>query len=252
QRETEGRVFDSPERRAALDKVLADSIARIPDAGTRDHYTTEIKRKRWALFAPARNERGRFARRDAPGPPAPQTRASTLVASDPGGALIEAMILALCATYPELVSRIESRLDRLEPQDAGRAALVHDLLAGTESRQGRAALDAIMADPHVRATPAIARPAGAESAEQLLMNALDRIEAHRVARDEIARAEREIEGLTDEGLTWRVAQSARARQQADHPDMGNDSGVVGDQRALADQFAAIKAQAEALMRNRKR
>ena len=88
-------------------------------------------------------------------------------------------------------------------------------------------------------------------AEPMLLNAFDRIEAHRASRDEIARAETEIEGLADEGLTWRVTQSARARQQADHPDLGGDSGVVGDQRSLADQFAAARAQAEALMLRRK-
>ena len=110
-----------------------------------------------------------------------------------------------------------------------------------------------MADPHVRSAPAIAHPAEhPDDARAMLLNALDRIEAHRAARDEIARAEAEMEGLVDEGLTWRVSQSARARQQADHPDLGGDSGVMGDQRALEEQFAAVRAQAEALMRNRRR
>ena len=51
----------------------------------------------------------------------------------------------------------------------------------------------------------------------------------------------DVEGLADEGLTWRVAQSARARQQADHPsladlsDLGEDSDAF---RAILD--AALK------------
>ena len=236
-RETEGRSFDSPERKAALDKALADAVARIPDAATRDHYTAELKRKRWALFTPARAERGRFARKGEPSAPAPQTRASTLVAADPGDALIEAVILALCAAHPDLVARVESRLERLEPADPGRAALVHDLLAGTSSAQGRAALDAMMADPHVRSAPAIAHPASAaDTAEPMLMNALDRIEARRAAREEVARAEAEIAGLADEGLTWRVTQSARARQQADHPDLQGGDDLGEDRDALAAQL----------------
>ncbi|WP_112875012.1 DNA primase [Paracoccus endophyticus] len=251
-RETEGRDFDSPERKAALDRALAEAVARIPDPATREHYTREIRSKRWAQFAPVRTERGRFTRRDAPQPARPQTRASNLVAGDLGESLIEAMILAICAAHPALIGRVESRLERLDPADPGRAALVHDLLAGSSSPAGRAALDAIMADPHVRAAPAVTRlGAGEDMAEPMLLNAFDRIEAHRAARDEIARAETEIEGLADEGLTWRVTQSARARQQADHPDLGGDSGVVGDQRSLADQFAAARAQAEALMLRRK-
>lgn len=233
-RETDGRVFDSPERRAALDKALDDAVARIPDQATREHYAQELKRKRWALFAPPRAAKGRFTRRDAPQPPVPQTRASALVATDPGEALIEAMILALCAAHPDLVARVESRLERLEPTDPGRAALVHDLLAGSSSAAGRAALDAIMADPHVRCAPAISHPAGAtETAEPLLLNALDRIEAHRAAREEIARAEAEIQGLADEGLTWRVTQSARARLQADQPSMGGGDDLGEDRDELA-------------------
>ena len=252
-RETEGRSFDSPERKAALDKALADAVARIPDPATREHYAAAFKRKRWALFAPVRAERGRFAHRGEPPPPAPQTRASTLVAADPGEALIEAVILALCATHPALVGGVEARLERLDPADPGRAALVHDLLAGEISAAGRAALDAVMADPHVRSAPGVAHPAASDdAARQMLLNAFDRIEARRASREEIARAEAEMEGMVDEGLTWRVTQSARARQQADHPDLGGDSGVVGDQRSLADQFAAARAEAEALMKRRRR
>ncbi|RJL07680.1 DNA primase, partial [Paracoccus siganidrum] len=49
-RETEGQRFDSPERKAALDRRLQEAIARIPDELTRRHYAEEIRRKRWELF----------------------------------------------------------------------------------------------------------------------------------------------------------------------------------------------------------
>ncbi len=58
-RETEGRSFDSPERRAALDKALNDAVARIPDPATREHYTSALKRKRWEFFAPPRRDTAR-------------------------------------------------------------------------------------------------------------------------------------------------------------------------------------------------
>ena len=38
QRETEARQFDSPERRAALDKILRGHLARITDPSIRSHY----------------------------------------------------------------------------------------------------------------------------------------------------------------------------------------------------------------------
>ena len=47
QREIEGRVFDSPERKAALDKGLRAHLKRIADPSIRAHYGEEIKRLRW-------------------------------------------------------------------------------------------------------------------------------------------------------------------------------------------------------------
>lgn len=63
-RETESRVFDSPERKAALDKILREAIRRIADPSIRAHYGDEIKRLRWELFAAGRSlPQGRAARR---------------------------------------------------------------------------------------------------------------------------------------------------------------------------------------------
>ncbi|WP_199261730.1 DNA primase [Paracoccus binzhouensis] len=256
-RETDGRVFDSPERRAALDKALAEAVAKIPDKDTRDHYFATLRNLKWELFGNRRRDsaqarppregwqgQGRNARFQPVAPAAP-TRASRLSAPDAdeheAELLIEAMVLAICATHPQLIAPVESRLERLEPHDADRAALVHDLLSGTQSQAGQRALESILADPHVRAAPAILRPHDGDAAAEILANALDRIEARRAAREEIARAEAEIEGLADEGLTWRMAQSARARQLADHPsladlsDLGEDSDAY---RAILD--AALK------------
>ncbi len=54
QRETEGRVFDSPERRAALDKTLRTALLRIADPSIRTHYGHEIKGLLNALYYPRR------------------------------------------------------------------------------------------------------------------------------------------------------------------------------------------------------
>ncbi|WP_347268505.1 DNA primase [Paracoccus sp. (in: a-proteobacteria)] len=247
-RETEGRVFDSPERRAALDKALADAVARIPDRDTREHYLSALKNLKWELFGPRRRDaaprparagwQGREARLQ-PVAPVASTRASRLSSPEAGEdeaeALIEAMVLAICATHPGLIGPVETRLERLEPQDAGRAALIHDLLSGAQSQAGQRALESIMAEPHVRAAPAILRPHDGDAAAGILANALDRIEARRSAREEVARAEAEIEGLADEGLTWRVTQSARALDRADRPSL---SGMA-EQGEDSEAFRAI-------------
>lgn len=248
-RETAGRVFDSPERRAALDKALGEAVAKIPDKDTRDHYFASLKALKWELFghrrrdpAPPRTGREGWQTRDSrfqPVAPVEPTRSSRLSSPEAGEAeaeaLNETMVLAICATHPDLIGAVESRLERLEPLDADRAALIHDLLAGNPSQPGQRALETIMADPHVRAAPAFLRPQGAEAAADILANALDRIETRRAAREEIARAEAEIEGLADEGLTWRVAQSTKAQEQADRPSLADLSDLGED----SDAFRAI-------------
>ncbi|MCY3872940.1 MAG: DNA primase [Rhodobacteraceae bacterium] len=50
QREIEGRQFDSPERRASLEKALEDIVGRIPIPLLRDHYRAEMRVRQGALF----------------------------------------------------------------------------------------------------------------------------------------------------------------------------------------------------------
>ncbi len=52
--ETKGRNFDSPERKAALDKALREKIQQIRDPSIREHYKQTIKDLRWQLFKPHR------------------------------------------------------------------------------------------------------------------------------------------------------------------------------------------------------
>ena len=49
-----GKVFDSPERRAALDKQLKQKIKLIQDPSIRSHYGEAIKELRFQLFRPQR------------------------------------------------------------------------------------------------------------------------------------------------------------------------------------------------------
>ncbi|MFV0410709.1 MAG: DNA primase [Paracoccus sp. (in: a-proteobacteria)] len=248
EREIEGREFDSPERRAALDASLRKAIAQIPDEATRNHYTAALKERRYQLF---RDRRG--AGRLTPGPDErrrerraynerigvlAQTRATPLGQQDSSDTTLEAMVLALCATYPDLAHRVESRLELLDPADPGRAALCHDLLVGSDSIAGRAALARIMEDAYVRASPLIRRPDDPEKAASVLTNILDKIGARRAALSELARAEAEMGGLVDEGLTWRMSESARARHQAEHPELQDSSDLNEDRGALSARLAS--------------
>lgn len=165
------------------------------------------------------------------------TRASVFVAQDAGEGLLEGAALLICACHPGLLAEVESRLERLAPRDDGRAALVHDLLAGSTSAAGDQALQALRGDAYLSLIPVTRPGTDPEDARIILHNALDRLEARRAGRAELARAEAEIAGETDEGLTWRMNQMARARQQADQPEMEDSSDLGEDRAALASQLA---------------
>ncbi|SDD73111.1 DNA primase [Paracoccus isoporae] len=244
EREIEGREFDSPERRATLDANLRKAIAQIPDEATRNHYATALRERRYALFGGRRG-----AGRLMPGPrersgaqagaPRAQTRATPLGQQDAGDVMLEVMALAICATYPGLAASVESRLELLAPADPDRAALCHDLLTGSDSAAGRAALARIMADRYVRATRLIREPGDADKAAAVLANILDKIEARRMEFSELSRAEAEIQGLVDEGLTWRMSESARARHRSERPEIEDTTDLNEDRDALSARLAAF-------------
>lgn len=240
-RETEGQVFDSPERKAALDKRLQDAVAKIPDELTRNHYTEELRRKRWELFGGSsrkterRTADRRQGRRDRP----QAARPVPLAAVDPPSAtaLLEGASLLICALRPNLIAQAETRLERLSPLDPDRAALLFDLLSHGESAGGRRGLETLRRDAHLGLTPAVIGSQDDETALAILNNLLDRLEAQRAAGSELARAEAEIQGEADEGLTWRMQQIARARHRAERPELEGGADLNEDRDALSAQLS---------------
>lgn len=241
QRETEGRVFDSPERRAALKKRLKAATSRISDALIREQYEAEVNRLAAEQLGPGGSKgrpfiayRDRLALQAAP---RAATRASVLA----GGSEIvedrlrEAVVLAMLACHPGLIEDFESALERMECRGPGHAALRTALLRAAHApdpgRQIRdaagAELDAVLTDPHVRIAPALRNPSDRELARMCLAEELARLEARRAARREIADGMREIEGSADEGLTWRVSKAAEAvNRPAGHTNEAKAEGVL--------------------------
>ena len=243
-RATEGRNFDSPERKAALDKILRAAIARIADPSIRSHYGEEIKRLRLDLFGTRARpnwqpqRKGRFV-------PEPQNAlASTkgsLLANAPDRieeVLREAVILATLITHPTLILRFESALERMDLVGEGHEALRVIMLshmdpATLEDRLRRAApaaLDALLTRPHVLIAPPVRNSTDTELATLCLAEELAKLDARRGARREIEDAVEDLSGLADEGLTWRLSQAAAARHRADHPPRA-DAGELGEDRA---------------------
>jgi DNA primase len=246
QRETEGKVFDSPERRAALDKTLRAVLTRIADPALRSHYAEEIRRLRADLFgAGARPFRQPPRRGFRPGQPPPDaapltvTRGSLLARSGETAAeeLREAVILATLIAHPALIHRFETELERMDPLTDAHARLRDALLAGPAEAIPAclppADLDALMRRPHVQIAPCVRNREDQDLAFACLAEDFAKLRARRGAAREVADAMEDIDRLPDEGLTWRLAQSAEALHRADRPAREDATDLGEDRQALS-------------------
>ncbi len=220
-RETEGKSFDSPERKAALDRALREAILKVRDRSLQRHYGEEVNRLRRTLFDGARPQsRGTWQPRGArfqPTKPMVETKASSLAATNAAfdEQLKEAVILATLVTHPDLIDEFEADLERLETtkpeHEAVRRALISAPNRNREEIEavcGADALEKLFAPRHVRICPGVQSDIDKDMAIMSVAEELAKLTARRGARSEIEDAARDIEGLADEGLTWRLRQVA--------------------------------------------
>ncbi|MGB5837779.1 MAG: DNA primase [Albidovulum sp.] len=265
-RETDGKDFDSPERKATLDKSLRAAIKRIADPSIRTHYGEEIKRLRWELFGKGRSPTQprigartgtRVGGRWVP-PPAgslPGTRASLLgTAAGPEveDYLREAMILAICLVHPACIARFESQLEMVEMRDDGHDRLRHLLLHHghdpgldretlmAQVQTGAAPdLEKLMGLAHVQIAPPVRSETDPEMAAMCLAEELAKLHAKRGAAAEVEDAAEDLGGLADEGLTWRLSQAAAARHKAGRSKLDDVSASGEDRAALSAQLQQL-------------
>ncbi len=245
-RETEGKSFDSPERRAALDKSLRQAIGRIKDPSLRRHYGQAINDLRWQLFRPTRQPRGKTGPRRPEAAPQPGTRASAIAAGAMSDAdLRAALILATLTQLPELIDQFDADLDRLSPTHPDHARLAEFLLT-TEARDQAAlhtALDAanlsqtlenLLSLGHVRIAPFLRPPGDPEKAALCLAEEFAKLAARRGIDHELAEALEDIETTEeDPHLSWRLNHAVQSRHRADHPKPPESADAGEDRAALS-------------------
>ncbi len=242
-RETEGKNFDSPERKATLDKTLRAALMRIKDPSIRGHYGEEIKRLRWDLFGnTARPMRGPRRGIIVPLAPVATSKSSTLAgASDRvEDRLLTAVMLATLIRHPQLIARFESALETitLDHPDHRRlcAALLRHADAPDELQnylvQDLAPLlETLMSERHVKIAPPVHSP-DPDLATNCVAEALAKLTARRSALREIEDGMEDMTGLVDEGLTWRLGQAAQARNRADKSNL-EDADMGEDRTAMS-------------------
>ncbi|ARO14825.1 DNA primase [Ketogulonicigenium robustum] len=244
QRETDGKVFDSPERRAALDKQLRALIRTIRDPSIKAHYGEEINRLRQGLFGtvpaavaapvgrgrdapwtPRAKGRGAPA---APGLPTAAVRASILARNmDDQDSLREAVILATVINCPAILPEFETELERMAchrpDHQALRGAILRaidqpDLRDAIVTAIGDAPLERLFAERHVAISPAVRRAGDIETARMCLAEELAKLNARRGHAREIEEALEDWEDLPGETVTFRLGRAAQALDRAGRGD----------------------------------
>ncbi|MGZ9811123.1 DNA primase [Pseudoroseicyclus sp. H15] len=268
QRETEGLVLDSPERRAALDKRLREVIGTIKDKSLRRHYGEEIGRLRRDAFGGGRDEgrdqgRGRGGerrewqpRRDWKGPPPATARAETRAMVLPEGSedrMLEGAILGILvatpAVLPEFLSELEMFECRHGPHETLRRALLiaaeaDDPAVALEAEIGAAALETFRADRHLAVIPAIRRAGDADLARLSVAEGLAGLKARRGHQAALAEAMEDIGEVEDEWLTRRLEEAAAALDPTRRLEAGDKRATLTAPNGVAvdrEESAALDA-----------
>jgi DNA primase len=227
-RETEDKVFDSPERRAALDKALREKLKLIKDPSIRTHYGEAIKEMRAELFG-ARRPRSAGPSRGPwqKGPQVLSTTKSSVLVSAEGieDHLREAVILAAILSTPSVLADFEGEIERMDSAEPTHrqlrdAILQHahdatgDLREAISADIGGDVLEKLFGQRLVAISPAVRRAGDAEVARMCLAEELAKLNARRSLSREIAEATEDLAGDADEGVTWRLKQAALANELA--------------------------------------
>ena len=227
ERETYGKNFDSPERKAALDKTLREKLQLIKDPSIRGYYGQAIKDKRWQLFRPKaapKSARG-FNAKTGYNLVTPQasTRNSALAnGSEPSHLLRHSVILASLLNCPNALPVVEGALEDLQFEKPLHRDLQQFLLQfsgapdqlWSEAEQifGVPQLESLMQLPHVRIAPSVRNSSELSFVVTCLRQEFAQIFATHAHGREVAEAILDVSDVDSEGLTWRISESAKHLQ----------------------------------------
>ncbi|OWU69033.1 DNA primase [Marinibacterium profundimaris] len=259
ERAIEGRVFDSPERKAALEHDLKQVTGQIQDQSLRQHYERELRNQTWQLFQQQRRQkpRGKAPWRGAmiKEGPVHYTRASYLVTADEAAQehMREAVILATLILTPAIVSEFDDGLLQMTCRDPEHARL-RDILLRHDGEEralraavGEEALENLTRLRHVAISPCLRKPGDPDLARMTVAGEIAKLSAVRGLNAEIAEAMEDIEGFADEAVTWRLGEAAETHnratrsQQEDRAeyDIGENGAPINrDERSALDALLA--------------
>ncbi|WP_224815887.1 DNA primase [Hasllibacter sp. MH4015] len=264
QRETEGQVFDSPERRSALDARLREALKRIGDPGLRRHYADAIAEMRRALFRPQWNgpqrrggRPGQWKGRGFAEAQAPLAATRAKAGALNGEVLRTGLIIATLIRFPDLIDAYEAELDRLSPRNPDHRALARHLLGTTTRDPGtlfdeisasplRAALESLMGLSHLAITPFLLGEGDPDRAATCLAEEFVKIDAARAIEEEMVEAAQDLGDVTDDEdhtLAFRLTEAVRGKHAALHPKGEENAEQFGETAEARSAFHQLLSSA---------
>lgn len=191
-RETEGKSFDSPERRSGLDKSLSDAIALIKDKNLKNHYRDALFQARRQFFG--RQNAGTIEfKNNSRLMPQSDTKSSFLVAADEktvSAQIRESTVIAVLMNFPELIEIFYDELIMIDLASPDCDLILKELVKldnGTKAeiknelmeKIGGEKVEKLLSLSHLRVLPCLRIKGTIEMGQQTLREELAKLNSER-------------------------------------------------------------------------
>ncbi len=191
-RETEGKSFDSPERRAGLDKSLSDAIALIKDKNLKNHYRDALFQAR-RQFLGRQNAGTTEFKNNSRLMPQSDTKSSFLVAADEktvSAQIRESTVIAVLMNFPELIEIFYDELIMIDLASPDCDLILKELVKldnGTKAeiknelmeKIGGEKVEKLLSLSHLRVLPCLRVKGTIEMGQQTLREELAKLNSER-------------------------------------------------------------------------
>jgi DNA primase len=191
-REIEGKRFDSPERRAGLDKSLSDVIALIKDKNLKNHYRDALFQAR-RQFLGRQNAGTTEFKNNSRLMPQSDTKSSFLVAADEktvSAQIRESTVIAVLMNFPELIEIFYDELIMIDLASPDCDLILKELVKldnGTKAeiknelmeKIGGEKVEKLLSLSHLRVLPCLRIKGTIEMGQQTLREELAKLNSER-------------------------------------------------------------------------
>ena len=191
-RETEGKSFDSPERRSGLDKSLSDAIALIKEKNLKNHYRDALFQARRQFFGRQNTGKTEF-KSNFRLMPQSDTKSSFLVAADEktvSAQIRESTVIAVLMNFPELIEIFYDELIMIDLASPDCDLILKELVKldnGTKAeiknelmeKIGGEKVEKLLSLSHLRVLPCLRIKGTIEMGQQTLREELAKLNSER-------------------------------------------------------------------------